>query len=439
MIKRSISMQRYCRLALIVMCTVGALPLQSCGTLMRRNEAVPAPTHTSADFPLTIRSLAPDGQFTTISSADLARRLRAIPTTGVLNVLALSGGGAGGAFGAGALVGLTSAGSRPTFDIVTGVSVGAFIAPFAFLGSDWDAQLSEAYAIEQSQRLLKSRGLGAIFGSSLYRNAPLIKLVNDFVSDTMVRAVAREARKGRLLLVATTDLDTEETVIWDMGAIAMNGGSEALTLFRGVLVASASPPGMLPPVMLRVNDGGASHDEMHVDGGLTVPFFIFPNLGEMLPDARTGLRGARVYILVDGPLASEPRNTPARTSAILSRSVATALQRMLTTNLELASATTRMHAMTLKVSAVPVAYPFGGAFNFRARTMDALFNFAHECARAGRLWTDFGGAPAQLPSASSGPRVHDVKCPGDRSTSLPFGASTTADAPSENSIQLNKH
>ncbi len=46
-------------------------------------------------------------------------------------ILAISGGGSRGAYGAGVLSGWIVAGRRPNFDVVTGISTGALIATFA--------------------------------------------------------------------------------------------------------------------------------------------------------------------------------------------------------------------------------------------------------------------------------------------------------------------
>ena len=175
-----------------------------------------------------------------------------------ISVLALSGGGADGAYGAGVLVGLDpSSGTRPEFQVVTGVSTGALIAPFAFLGPDWDGKLEEAFTGPAAGALLSPRGFGALlFGPSVYRGRPLERLVGHYVDDALLQAVARENARGRKLLVATTDLDRQETVIWNMGEIAASGGPQARRLFRDVLVASASVPGVFPPKLIEVRDGG---------------------------------------------------------------------------------------------------------------------------------------------------------------------------------------
>src|SRR5690606_14993860 len=170
------------------------------------------------------------------SLREAARRL-ALPRSGwsrePFNILAISGGAAGGAWGAGLLAGLAASGRRPNFAIVTGVSTGAMIAPFAFLGPDWDERLADAYTGGHAARLL---GLNSLtppgFGPGLFRAGALEALVGPFIDEDMLAAIAAEHARGRRLLVATTDLDSERTCIWDMGAIAAVGGPEAVALFR---------------------------------------------------------------------------------------------------------------------------------------------------------------------------------------------------------------
>ncbi|TLY76844.1 MAG: hypothetical protein E6K43_00905, partial [Gammaproteobacteria bacterium] len=153
-------------------------------------------------------------------SSRLLRQVQAAAAGGPVNVLVLSGGGAGSAFGAGALVGWSRSDTRPEFQIVTGVSAGALMAPLAFAGRDWDPELTEAFSGAQTQHLMRARWAGALFGASVYRGEPLTQLLDRYVTDELMSAIAREAEKGRLLLVATTDLDTEQTVIWNLGLIA---------------------------------------------------------------------------------------------------------------------------------------------------------------------------------------------------------------------------
>lgn len=228
---------------------LAAIILAACVTAPR----LPGPPGPSAGtvipgFDAAIRVAGEDPRVLAAEDARAARTARLLAASdGSFDILSLSGGGAGGAYGAGVLTGLTDAGERPQFEIVTGVSTGALIAPFAFLGSEWDAQLEEAYTGELAAHVLRQRGIAVFFEPSLYRGEPLTALVDHYVTEDLLAAVAREYARGRLLYVATTNLDTQESVLWDMGLIASRGGEEARVLFRDVLVASASVPGVFPP------------------------------------------------------------------------------------------------------------------------------------------------------------------------------------------------
>src|SRR6185369_2914693 len=186
--------------------------------------------------------------------------------------LALSGGGADGAYGVGVLNGWTAAGTRPAFSVVSGVSTGGLIAPFAFLGSQYDDTLREVYTSGIASSLLDDPSIiRVLFGSGLFGNKRLRELVARYVGPEILAAVARENARGRKLLVATTDLDTQRTAIWDMGKIAAVGSPEALRLFRDVMAASASIPLVFPPILIEAEGQGRRFEEMHVDGGVTAP------------------------------------------------------------------------------------------------------------------------------------------------------------------------
>ena len=299
----------------------------------------------------------------------------------------LSGGGAGGAFSAGALVGLSRRGERPAFALVTGVSTGALIAPFAFLGPAWDQQLTDAFATNRSEHLLRFPGIGLLFHAGVYQSKPLIEFVDLIFTDQLIDAVGEESAKGRMLLVATTDLDTEDTVIWDMGAIASRGGADAHRLFRKVLVASASYPGLLPPVLIRVEDPGGVYDEMHVDGGTTVPFFIAPYFAEIAPDAREALRGANLYVLLNRQLDAPPQTTREKMLPIMMRSFSSTLRLMSRTTLEFNAAVANRYGMNLRIGSIPVEYPLQGPFNFHTPVLQTLFSYAANCTQNGQLWT----------------------------------------------------
>jgi predicted acylesterase/phospholipase RssA len=362
--------------------SVALLTLQGCA-----QTAIRVPTPSQGDAPNAIRMLGPDQRFSTVPSQSVARRIRAQSAGQPVNILALSGGGADGAFGAGALVGLTRSALRPKFSVVTGVSAGALIAPYAFLGPDWDDQLAEVYTSGRAEHLLQSRGLGVLFGSSVYSGTPLRQLVDRYATDALIQAVAREASSGRLLLVATTDVSTGEPVIWDLGSIAMNGGVGARALFRDVLVASASVPGLFPPVVIRVQEQQALYDEVHVDGAVSAPFFVPLAFVEPTRDASAPSQGAAVYVIVDGRLSEQSAPIRLRARSILSRSVSTGLNHMLRTTLELTATDAELEGAQFKFAAIPVAYPQLNSFDFSTPTMRSLFQYGYKCAQAGRLWT----------------------------------------------------
>ena len=201
----------------------------------------------------------------------------------VVHVLALSGGGAEGAFGAGILCGWTKTGTRPRFKVVTGISTGALMAPFAFLGSDYDERLEKAYTTMSNDDIFQPYGPVAILLSlanlkalpSMADSRPLTQLVTRMIDAVVLNKVAQEHLKGRRLLIGTTQLDAQRLVIWNMGAIAVSGHPQALELFRKIMVASASIPAMFPPQHFEVEAAGNSFEEMHVDGGTRAQVMLY--------------------------------------------------------------------------------------------------------------------------------------------------------------------
>ena len=362
-------------------------------------------------FPPTVRYLGSDREFFEAHALERLDRLRVAAGGGTLSILALSGGGAGGAFGAGALVGLSRCGERPKFHVVTGVSSGALIAPFAFLGPDWDGELEDAFLSGRAEHLLQPRGLEFLFRPGYFKGKPLAQLVDHFITARLVEEVAREAAEGRLLLVATTDVDKEEPVIWDLGAVAAQGGERALDLFRAVLIASASIPGVFPPVLIQVEGEGEHFEEMHVDGGTTLPLFVAPEVAEAEPPATKGLEGARIFVLVNGQLNTYPETTKARPLPVLSRSFSAALMHFSRKALALTASFAERHGMLLRFSYLPVTYPYHGSLDFKSAPMRLLFEYGARCAEAGMLWTTVGQAMEKEQSIATSLPKQSEMCP----------------------------
>lgn len=302
------------------------------------------------------------------------------------NILAISGGASGGAFGAGVLVGLSRAGRRPKFAIVTGVSTGALMAPFAFLGSDWDARLEDAYTGGRAAQLWSLARLAPTLDGGLFRPDALDSVIDPFIDAELVAAVAREHARGRRLLVATTDLDSENACIWDMGEIASRGGDRALALFRAVLAASASLPGLFPPRRFACEADGVQYEEMHVDGGVAAPLFVMPEALLRWKTLGQRLRGGRVYVIVNMSLDGAPRTTEPNLPTILLRSFDAMLRSTYRQALNLAAAFCADHDLPLSVASIPLDPQAGNMLTFDTAVMRRIFEAAVLKAHGPDLW-----------------------------------------------------
>lgn len=367
-------------------------------------------------FPADIRLLTIDKPQYDRRVASVFGRLAQSADDGSIDYLVLSGGGSGGAFGAGALVGMTQSHRRPQFEVVTGVSAGALLAPFAFLGPRWDSQLQAAFGGDSRLTVARSK-LGAVIARLLFprgsaSRSALHKLVDHYVTDAMLQAVAAEWRKGRLLFVATTDLDKRETVLWNMGKIAAVGGKPALKLFREVLVASASVPGMFPPVLVRVSDGRHEYDEMHVDGSVTTSLFTVPHVAQLMPAGQAGTLPVNVFVIVNGKLAGAPEETPLNTVDVLTRSFGADLMYKTRESLLLSFDYAQRQHMGFHLTEIPPAYPSASFADFNPAHMRKLFEFGRRCASEGKLWEtpDQSVARNLVRAAWTGSMA--LKCPG---------------------------
>lgn len=337
----------------------------------------------------------------TVDQADQALNAvadRLAPTRSILgrddfNILALSGGASGGAFGAGVLTGLSKAGTRPEFAIVTGVSTGALIAPLAFLGSAWDERLTEAYVGGHAAELLSIKGFAGGLGPSLFKGEGLDALVSPFIDEIVVNAVAREHARGRRLLIATTNLDSQKATIWDMGAIAAKGGDKAVRLFRDVLIASATVPGLFPPKLFDVEAGGVRHQEMHVDGGVAAPLFLMPDALLHWRNLGQRLRRGRVYVIVNTVLEPSPRSTPPGVASIMGRSFETMLRFSYRQALSLASGFCARHNLPLSVASIPSSFDHLNMLKFDTLTMRSIFDEAESLAQAHNIWSNPSSEP----------------------------------------------
>lgn len=270
------------RLAVVLMAT-SVLLLSACSSVLPRN---PAPSGTvdsayiegipNARFWGDEISPHLEKEMTTLSREEIRQSFPALYGQ-PHNYLAISGGGANGAFGAGLLAGWTEMGDRPEFQMVTGISTGALIAPFAFLGPDYDHVLTKVYTSISTANILKKRSLISLLSADAFTDStPLQNLLEEYIDEDIMAGIAREHLRGRGLYIGTTDLDYMRPMIWDIGAIAASGHPGSLELIRKILLASASIPGAMPPVRIEVQANGHSFDELHVDGGTATQVFVYP-------------------------------------------------------------------------------------------------------------------------------------------------------------------
>jgi predicted acylesterase/phospholipase RssA len=302
--------------------------------------------------------------------------------------LALSGGGADGAYGAGVLNGWTKAGTRPSFTIVSGVSTGALIAPFAFLGSDYDATLREIYTSGVAESLLESPSpFNAIFGSGLFGNTKLRELVGRYIDAKFVASVAAEYAKGRLLLIVTTDLDSQRTAIWDMGRIASLGNAEGINLFRDVMAASAGVPVVFSPMLVTAEANGRRFQEMHVDGGVTAPVLTLPE-AFLLRNAKVGNAGdLQLYILINNKVEREFQLVPNSTIEIAARTSSTVTKTQTRSILYSTHAFAQRNKFGFNLTYIESDRPASPAAGFDTTYMRALFQYGHDRARSNNLWS----------------------------------------------------
>ncbi len=307
-----------------------------------------------------------------------------------INFLSLSGGGSDGAFGAGLLVGWTETGKRPKFDCVTGISTGAMMAPLAFLGPKYDQKLKEAYTTLSTDQVAQTQVFAALVGAadSLADTTPLKAVIARFTSEEMLQEIAEEHRKGRVLLIGTTNLDAQRSVIWDIGALAASGHPDSLALMRQIILASAAIPGAFPPVEIKVTAGGKSYSEMHVDGGVTRQVFMYPpGYTPKEVDKAIGWKAKRhVYIIRNAKLAPEFLATKDNLVPIATRSIDTLIKTQGVGDLYRIYSTAIRDGVDYNLAYIPVDFTVKSKDAFDKDYMNALFDKGYELGRSGYQW-----------------------------------------------------
>ncbi|MBL9166848.1 MAG: patatin-like phospholipase family protein [Verrucomicrobiales bacterium] len=309
-----------------------------------------------------------------------------------VSILALSGGGMNGAFGAGFLCGWTQHGSRPQFDLVTGISAGSLLAPFAFLGTNHDGTLCQIQAELGPKGIVRRKGfLHLLREDSLFDTTPLQRLLERYITPELVEQIAQEHAKGRRLWVGTANLDSRRPVIWDLGAVAASNRPDAPELFRQVLLASSAIPGAFPPVYFNVEANGRTFDEMHVDGGVGFQVFAYGvvvNLDNELRQADKQLpaRPARLFIIRNGELRPHYHPVNARVVPIIMNSINTLTYRQSMGDLYRMFAYAGRDQVDFNLAGLPSDYRPQTQTEFDPEEMKRLFDLGQDLARRGYQW-----------------------------------------------------
>jgi hypothetical protein len=419
-----------------------ALALSGCAATMERNGISSARLASTAEIPgmpgvrfwadEVPRDPIEEIKRRTLHLPPIARDAQVVDGRRVIETLALSGGGSDGAFGAGVLAGWTKRGDRPEFQVVTGVSAGAIIAPFAFLGPSEDEKLHTIWTqYKQDQVVTPEIFSGLLGGPALASTEPLENLIAQYVDRTFLDRIAAQYRRGRILMVLTTNLDAQRPVVWNMGEIALNRSPEATDLFRKVILASAAIPAAFPPVKIEVEAGGRMYDELHVDGGTTCELFVLPVQAPL--KAFDGLYAKppirRFFIIKNGKVAPEQDVVKATTLQIASRSISTLIKSQNQSELYRIYRIARDGGADFNFMSVPASFDFKTKEIYDPAYQTALYA---EGMKEGRHGTWLKSPPGQTPIT-----VPEDRSPASR-TKSPVAEKTPGPAPAKSDVRPSR-
>lgn len=376
------------------MLLTGVLALGAC-SFPERGPAVP-PTDTTRALPLGLANARffADGDprpFIEEAARAYARQEALLKASGAgnarppVNFLAISGGGDDGAFGTGLLKGWADAGTRPRFDLVTGVSTGALIAPFAYLGAEYDDAMARMYTSLTPDMVFRERALTAVvFDDAMADTSPLAQVIASYADQKMFDAIAREYQKGRLLLIGTTDLDAERPVIWNISAIAASGHPGGLELFRKILRASAAVPAAFQPVMIDVEVEGKKYQEMHVDGGTVAQLFLYPASDDV---SKSRIRRERhAYVIRNGKLDPNYSVNKRQTLSVAGRAISTMLTASGRNDVLRTYFLAKRDGVDFNLAYIGSDFTATERGSFEQPYMRALYDYGYQMGKGGHAW-----------------------------------------------------
>lgn len=306
------------------------------------------------------------------------------------SMLAVSGGGDAGTFAAGIIAGWTLHGTRPVFKVVTGISAGALVAPFAYLGPQYDGVILRICGAIGPKDVFHPRNvLTRLASDGIAHSKPLSRLIAQYVTAEVLAAIASQYAKGRLLMIGTTDLDSGRPVTWNMGAIASSEAPGALDLFRNIMVASMSIPGAVSPVMIDVDVDGEQFQEMHVDGGVITQVFLYPPGTVMALNRMTGARlrcERHFYVIRNGKLEPQWSGTKRRTLSIGGRAISALIQTQGISDLDRIYRIAQQDGADFNLAYIGSDFHFPRNQKFDGEYMKRLFEYAFELGVKGYPW-----------------------------------------------------
>ena len=305
------------------------------------------------------------------------------------NYLAISGGGANGAYGAGILVGWSDSGTRPEFTFVTGISTGALTAPFAFLGSDYDDELKEVYTSTTTKDVVEKRGiLSSIFNDSIADTKPLKQTIAKYITPDVIKAIAAEHKRGRRLFISTVNIDASRSVIWSIGTIASSNHPQKIELIREILRASSAIPIAFPPVPILVEANGNQYEELHVDGGTGSQVFVYPaEVDWKGVKEKLRVQGEpKVYVIRNSFLDPDHKNIERRIFPIASRTIDSLIRTQGIGDLYEIYALCERDGNDFNLAYIPSDFDEVPAEVFDPIYMSKLFELGYQKALKGYMW-----------------------------------------------------
>lgn len=353
------------------------------------------------DFPDTIRfwaDEAPKGYTDMIATRSAIYReqnkdyFKAHGSYPPLHYVAISGGAYDGAFGAGLLAGWSKSGTRPEFTLVTGVSTGALIAPFVYIGQKYDKKLEEIYTNTTTNNILITSVWGFLDGItgglSLVDSSPLEHSIKTNITKKVMAEIAAENKKGKRLYIATTNMEAQRGVIWDIGEIASSGNPKALNLIHKIMLASASIPGVFSPVFIDVTAGNTHYTEMHVDGGVTAQVFAYPikQAKETIEQLTRYHIPRNLYIIRNSKITPEYKNLDPWALTLSARSLETLIKYQGIGDLYRLYVATQRDGINYHLATIPADFKEKSNELFDQNYMTKLYHVGYQMGQNPHVW-----------------------------------------------------